>query len=317
LAERIKLVKDMMIPNMCLSRLLKFARIPKSSWYYAQKSKMPDQRAHNNGRPVPGFTLNRNGENISDTHIVEILNQYRNDVHFQNGGGYTKLTHYLRREHGLYINRKKIYRLCKENQLLLPKRKKAKTSWKSISQNRIITAPNQLWEFDIKYGFVHGENRFFFVLAFIDVLSRKVMGKYVGSHCNAGDLRFTLNEAMKRANIKDGQMLITRSDNGSQMTSNVFYKYLKELEKKLCHEFIPPATPNKNAHVESFFSILEIEFMQTRYFRTMAEAYTQTHAFIDFYNQRRIHKALKYRTPNEIIVDYELGKVLHIKPVSL
>ncbi|MCP3923183.1 MAG: hypothetical protein GY714_11425 [Desulfobacterales bacterium] len=26
------------------------------------------------------------------------------------------------------------------------------------------------------------------------------------------------------------------------------------------HELIPPATPNKNAHIEAFYSILEIEF---------------------------------------------------------
>jgi len=56
-----------------------------------------------------------------------------------------------------------------------------------------------------------------------------------------------------------------------------------------------PIFGGKNAHVESFFSILETEFIQTHYFGSMSEAYELTHSFIDFYNQRRIHKSLKYK----------------------
>ncbi|NRA47350.1 MAG: hypothetical protein HRU09_20565 [Oligoflexales bacterium] len=45
----------------------------------------------------------------------------------------------------------------------------------------------------------------------------------------------------------------------------MFRDYIADLEIDLGHEFIPPACPNKNAHIESFFSILETEFLQTRY----------------------------------------------------
>ena len=187
--------------------------------------------------------------------------------------------------------------------------KKSENSWKSINKNHIITFPNKLWEFDIKYGFIHGENKFFFVLSFVDVFSRKVVGNYVGSRCQSGDLTFTLNEAIKDEGLNlEEYSLIIRSDNGSQMSSLNFYKYLEKLEGKLCHEFIPPATPNKNAHVESFFSILETEFIQTHYFKTLSEAYLSTHNFIKFYNERRVHSSLKYKTPNEIMLDYKIGE---------
>ncbi len=36
--------------------------------------------------------------------------------------GYLKLTHLLRREHGLVINKKKVYRLCQELDVLKPQR---------------------------------------------------------------------------------------------------------------------------------------------------------------------------------------------------
>jgi putative transposase len=304
-------------PTVCLYKLLKYAGVIRASWYYYKRVKTIDKRIQNKGRKPPGHTLNRNDTIVRDEEIIFILKQYRNQIEFHNGGGYIKLTHYLKKEHGLYINKKKIYRLCKANNLLLERKKKHKKPWKTINSNHVITTPNQMYEFDIKYGFVHGENRFFFVLAFVDVFSRKVVGKYVGSHCKTGDLTFTLTETLKNENIKSEHRLTIRSDNGTQMSSNIFYKYLQKLENNLCHEFIPPATPNKNAHVESFFSILEIEFMQTRYFHSMAEAYEQTQDFIQFYNERRIHKSLNYRTPNDILLDFKNGKTLSIKPVSL
>lgn len=153
--------------------------------------------------------------------------------------------------------------------------------------------------------------------SFIDVYSRKIVGEYVGSQCKSGDLIFTLNQALIKEGITDEHKLVIRSDNGSQMSSLLFYNYLKDLEYKLTHEFIPVATPNKNAHIESFFSILETEFIQVHYFKTLADAYVKTREFIKFYNERRVHKALKYRTPNEVMLDYKMGRPLNIKPVSL
>jgi putative transposase len=297
--------------------LLKYAGVNRASWYYFKRVKNKDKRSDNKGRKPPGNTINPDGRLIEDAEIISHLEQYRNESEFYNGGGYIKLTHYLKREHGIYVNKKKIYRLCKENKILLERKKKTQKPWKSINKNHVITEPNHLWEFDIKYGFIHAENRFFFILCFVDVFSRKVVGKYVGSECKSGDLTFTLNEALNNEGLGAEHKLIIRSDNGSQMSSKMFYKYLKKLERDLCHEFIPPATPNKNAHVESFFSILEIEFIQTHYFSSLAEAYLKTHNFINFYNERRIHSALKYRTPNEIMIDYKNGKSLNIKPVSL
>ena len=316
MAQRIEVVKTMLTPQHSVSQLLGFARVPRSSWYYDQVPKTDGDRM-GFGRKPPGFTVNRNGTLIMDVSISNLLSHYRQQPEFSNAGGYTKLTYYLRRDHGFYVNRKKIYRICRENGLLLQKKKKPKLPWRQICINRLITKPNELWEFDIKYGYVQGENRFFFILAFVDVFSRKVMGRYVGSRCQEGDLRNTLSEAIADAGLPPEHELVIRSDNGPQMSAKAFYEHLKTFELKLSHEFIPPATPNKNAHVESFFSIIEIEFLQARYFKTLAEAYRQTHEFIDFYNERRIHGSLKFRTPNEILHDYYLGKDLPIKSVSL
>ena len=230
-----------------------------------------------------------------DSTIISTLKTIRAQENFKNSGGYQKLKHYLRRDYGFYINGKKLYRLCRENNLLLPRNKKKIKANRKICTNRTITGPNQLWEFDIKYGYIHGENRHFYILTFIDVFNRKQVNYHVGLSCKAEDLKFTFNQALIKENISDNKSLTIRSDNGPQMTSNMFRNYIETLE--LEHEFIPPGACNKNAHVESFNSIIESDFLQVRYFRDFEDAYRQTMEWMDFYNKKRIHGSLKMMSP--------------------
>ncbi len=127
------MVNDFLSPEICLSKLLKFAGVPRSTWYYSRKIKSLDKRLFNKGRSPPGYTINRDNSFIFDKDLLKILENYRSEIEFHNGGGYIKLTHYLKREHGLYVNKKKIYRICKENNLLLQRKKKLKKPWKTIN----------------------------------------------------------------------------------------------------------------------------------------------------------------------------------------
>ena len=68
--------------------------------------------------------------------------------------------HYLKREYGLIINHKKVYRLCKELDILKNQRVIKPKVKRNIAAKRIITGSNQLWEMDIKYGYIEGEDKF-------------------------------------------------------------------------------------------------------------------------------------------------------------
>ena len=68
------------------------------------------------------------------------------------------------------------------------------------------------------------------------------------------------------------------------MTSNLFKNYLKDLEWLISPEFIPCATPNKDAHVEAFYSIIETEFLRAHYSNVFQEAYDLFYGFVTFYN---------------------------------
>ena len=153
-----------------------------------------------------------------------------------------------------------------------------------------------MWQLDIKTGYIHGENKHFYLLAIKDVFNKKIVGSHLGYHCKASDLKITVDQAIKqyKPNLDE---LVVRSDNGPQMTSNQFNNYITTVG--LEHEFIPVRTPNKNAFIESFFSIYETQFLQVRYFNNLKEVYEQTEDFINYYNNERLHGSLNYKTPSE------------------
>lgn len=290
-----------------MSKICKFAEISRSCIYNKNKVQLIKPP----GRPPPGFTINRDGVLIQDQIILATLKEYRASLEFNNSGGARKLSHYLAVEQRMYINHKKIYRLCDENNLLLFRKvdKNKKQFKKQRCNYTEVSQPNQLWQFDLKYIWIHGENRWCFFLGFIDVVSKKITGWYVGKTCKAGDLVFTLNQAIKSENISPEHPLTIRSDNGPQMSSNRFYFYLKNLEKKLTHEFIPPRSPDRNAYIEAFNSILETELLQVRYFKTFEEVYGAMIRFIEFYNNRRLHGSIGYRSPKMFIEAFKKGEI--------
>lgn len=243
---------------------------------------------------------------------MTILKEYRSSIEFANGGGARKLASYLGIEHHIDINHKKIYRLCVENDLLLFRQhdKNKRKFKKKRCEYLEVSLPNQLWQFDLKYIWIHGENRWCFFLGFIDVISKKVTGWYVGKTCKAGDLVFTLDQAIKNEGITHEHALVVRSDNGPQMSSNRFHFFLKNLEKMLTHEFIPPRSPDRNAYIEAFNSILETEVLQVRYFRNFEEVYEAMFKFIDFYNNRRLHGSIGNRSPKMFLDGLKAGTIM-------
>ncbi|MGI9214876.1 MAG: integrase core domain-containing protein [Gammaproteobacteria bacterium] len=81
---------------------------------------------------------------------------------------------------------------------------------------------------------------------------------------------------------------------------------------------MPCATPNKDAHIEAFYSIIETEFLRTHYFNVFQEAYDLFYGFVTFYNENRVHGSIGCRTPLEVINIYmDGGFVKNIKRLNI
>jgi len=303
LGERVNIaVEHISKEKLITSKILKLCKIPKSTYYDSLKEKVKKSPP---GRKAPGFSSNYDGDIIKDSKIVEIIKEYRSRPEFQNSVGCKALHEYIERDHRLTVNHKKIYRLCRQHKLLLPNKIKKIKINKKLSKNRVINAPNKLWQFDIKTGYIHGENKYFYLLAIIDVFTRQIINYHIGYNCKAKDLKNTFQEAIRKHNPKLEDLAI-RSDNGPQMTSYMFYNYVNEVG--LEHEFIPKKTPNKNAFIESFFSIFEIQFLQVWYFNSMSDVFEKVVDYIDFYNNKRLHGSVYYKTPSEFRSLHDSGE---------
>lgn len=281
--------------------ILKYAGVSPSTWYKKAKEGKPSiEKSHSKGRPRQ-LSRTNSGNLLTDDEVKDNLRELRGR-RFLKELGYKKLANYLRRDFDLIINNKKVYRLYKAAGIELAKKKKNKRRGKKVCENREVTGPNQLWQFDIKYGYIDGENRFFFLMAFIDTFNREVVDYHVGLRCQAKDILFTLNIALEKSNAKKEDLVI-RSDNGPQMTSHKFTKRIEE--HGLEHEFTPPGTPDLNAYVESFFSIVDRELFKGRVYESYSEAYGEMVDFISHYNKDRPHGSLNMMTPKEFTRKFE------------
>lgn len=260
------------------------------------------------GRTPPGYSFQiKNGKKISDEQIKEwLMELVAGDGYAY---GYRKLTVLLRREYQLLINKKKVFRLCKELNILRPQRKKFVHYPRKLARNRIITGPNQLFETDIKYGYIAGEDRFFYIQTVLDVCDRSVLSFHIGLSCEAKDVIYTLRQALlKRQLFELEKKPVIRTDNGPQFIAKAFEEACEEWEIE--HERIPPKTPNMNAHIESFHRLLEDECLSRYEFESYKQAYEIVVEYMKFYNERRIHSSINDLAPNEY---YQMAKNQELK----
>jgi putative transposase len=284
-------------------------------------SNPPVKRERTGGRPIPGFSMNTKGKKVKDALIKEYLMELidgETAVY-----GYRKLGKALRKKYNLIINKKKVYRLCKELDILMPQREKKPKYPRKLARNRSVNGPNQLWQLDIKYGYVLSSRRYFFLASAIDVYDRTIVGHYRGTVCEAKHITKMLQKAIMKRNIhipdSEDQIsdnttkLIIRTDNGPQFCSNHFQDFCKE-QIVIEHERIPPKSPNMNAYIESFHSVLERECYQRNEFINFEHAYKKVDDYIQFYNEERYHGSLMDHSPKEYFEKYMDNQV---KPVTL
>ncbi|QCT04381.1 integrase catalytic subunit [Paenibacillus algicola] len=159
LADKIEIAQKYIGQGHNIRFVLRVLEVERSTYYaHVNRIQQEAKSIHRVGRPAPGYSYTQDGKPVSDEQISEWITEF-----LAGEGaayGYRKLTVLLRRRYKLRINKKKVYRLCKLMDVLRPQRKIILKYPKRLANNRVITASNQLWEVDIKYGWIHGEQRF-------------------------------------------------------------------------------------------------------------------------------------------------------------
>jgi putative transposase len=219
--------------------------------------------------------------------------------------GYRYISHQLRREEGIIVNRKRVLRLMGEDNLLCLRRKAfvpcttdSRHDWEivpNLARELRLTGPDQLWVADITY--IRLQEEFVYLAVVIDAFSRRVIGWAMADHLQASLAIDALTMALEERRPAWGS-LIHHSDRGVQYACGDYTKLLAA--HGITASMSRVGNPYDNAKAESFMKTLKVEEVDGRLYRNLKEAERCIGTFIEeVYNKQRLHSALGYRPPAE------------------
>jgi len=267
-----------------------------SSYYY--KPKASSGVGGKKGKAKSKYTYTKDGVQVCNSIVVEQIKDCLSDEFVDYG--YLKMTHWLRQEKNYVINAKKVYRLMSEAGILnkFKPRPKSKRRWvKNLLPDTKVAF--DYMEFDIKYIYVAGQNRNALLLTVIDVKTRWILGQVMKWNISQKDVRELFDQIFSVYPLP--KSIYVRSDNGSQFIANKVQLYFEKM-KGVTQEFCKPATPEQNAHIESYHSIIEKVVCQRNEFDDLNEAQQTFNRFVKFYNYKRIHSGVEYTSPYRFLL---------------
>jgi putative transposase len=204
--------------------------------------------------------------------------------------GYRRLGWLLERE-GHVLNRKKLYRLYREEKLMVRRRRGRKRALGTRAPMTLPGAINQRWSLDFVADAL-SDGRRFRILCVVDDFSRECLATVVDT--SLGGVRVV--RELDRLTAERALPRMVVSDNGTELTSCAVLRWATG---RLEWHYIDPGKPVQNAFVESFNSKLRDECLNEHVFLTLAEARETIEAWRYDYNHLRPHSSLGALTPIE------------------
>jgi len=214
--------------------------------------------------------------------------------------GYRRIWAYLKYRLEININKKRIYRIMKEHNLLVQKnqRLKAKRDNQFNKNKPKATRPNQFWGTDMTKVIIPGFGWLYLVVV-LDWYTKKLAGYSISTHSRTEDwldaLHLSCNNQFPQGILSKEQDLYLVSDNGSQPTSNKFMQACSIMEIKQI--FASYNNPKGNADTERVMRTIKEDFVWIHEFSSAFEFIEQFKHWVERYNNDYPHSSLSYRTP--------------------
>lgn len=241
-------------------------------------------------------------------HTIEndVLREEIKDIFLEHKGRYGSRRISIELEHrGVKVSPKRTAKLMRMEGLfpkgsphLYRRKYKNKHEGRPNLLNQVFKAKgkNQIWLGDITY--IPTTKKTLYLAVFLDIYSRKIVGWSMDIRMKEKLVIDAFNQAYGREHPKPG--LVVHSDQGCQYTGAAFRMLLKS--RKAISSNSRKGTPYDNAPMESFYKTLKRELISDAHFETPSEAKSEVFKYIEtYYNARRMHSSLEYRSP----VEYE------------
>jgi transposase InsO family protein len=275
---------------MC--KVLKVSRSSYYRWYTGGPSKRTiedslyktlikkafDESKHTYGSPRIAAVLKRKGYRISQRRVRKLMNKY---------GWRSK----LKKKFKVTTDSNHAYPICRNH----------------LDRNFKPATLNEVWVSDITY--INTVQGWLYLTTIIDLYDRQVIGWSLSKRLYTSQ---TIIPAWKMATSKRQieKSILFHSDRGIQYASKEFRKIINK-NLLITQSMSRKANCWDNAVAESFFKTLKAELIYNSNFKTIEETKLAVFEYIEtWYNRRRLHSSLGYKTPCE--VEYEFYKLKYV-----
>ncbi|MCC6456905.1 MAG: IS3 family transposase, partial [Caldilineaceae bacterium] len=204
--------------------------------------------------------------------------------------GYRIIAAMLKQD-GHQVNRKRVYRIWRQQGLQLPRRRTVKRRYgDSTGRLQRATRPNEVWSYDFLESRTErgGKLR---MLTILDEYTRESLAIHVARSISSRQVIQILEWLF----LVRGAPHYLRSDNGPEFIAFALQQWLRDHH---CHTlYIKPGSPWENPFIESFNGTFRAECLNRWVFADGREAQEVIEQWRQEYNHHRPHSSLGYTPP--------------------
>lgn len=205
--------------------------------------------------------------------------------------GYRRLTYMMMDEDIVACSPSSVYRVLKKNNMLSGSTPVPTKKGKGFDQPE---KPHEHWHIDISYLNIAGT--FYFLCSVLDGFSRSIVHHEIREKMEESDVELILQKARE---CHPGVTPRIISDNGPQFIAKDFKEFIRLTE--MTHARTSPYYPQSNGKIERWHKTLKGECIRVTVPLSLDEARRIVGEYIEHYNTVRLHSAIGYITPHDMM----------------
>ena len=259
-------------------RLTGWLELPRSK-FYAWKERYGQANEHNGRIPRDHWILACEREAIARYFMANPTE------------GYRRLTYMMMDADIAAVSPSTTYRVLKQAGLL--DCRSVKPSKKGTGFVQPIK-PHQEWHIDVTY--INLSGTFYYMCSLLDGFSRAIVHWDIRESMKEPDVEMIVQKGLEKF---PGQKPKLISDNGPQFIAKDFKEFIRLAG--MSHVRTSPYYPQSNGKQERMQASVKRECIRVKCPRTIEEAKRFVEQYVEYYNTRRLHSAIGYVTPLDML----------------
>jgi len=205
--------------------------------------------------------------------------------------GYRRITFMMLDADVVAVSPSTVYRVLKSEGLI--DRWNPKPSKKGTGFQQPLR-PHEHWHIDISY--INLAGTFYYLCSILDGLSRFIVHWELKERMTSADVELVIQRARERYPLEAPRII---SDNGPQFIARDFKEFIRQAG--MTHVRTSPYYPQSNGKLERWHQTLKVTAIRPSAPQSLEEALRLMERFVEYYNHRRLHSAIGFITPADLL----------------